>query len=449
MGRSPEEVEQAIRRIEARRPDLGMAAQSMADRLTAGQGADLIHQAAVQEALWWFVPRSCPEGQWAEHAEATAELLTELGMERLAKIATSEQMATVLAAWAEDEDRGAVAYRKAMRDSGVQAPDTPTLAWGSFMGPEEAAAREEVERALGDAIGAGTLKPGSSSWRPKAAAIAERVLTAPLELVPGQSHLAMITTERISMWIDLASPPLRDWRQAVGNRLLSPIDPPADVAAVVAPALWLLELASGHGVVLTPRGNLPRAAVVDAAERFGWHKRGVPRSEADVYPLATLRVAMTRLRLVRRRGERLTLTTKGYALGRDPAELWRLIASEIEDGDKFTRMVAELVGLQLLRGRLEKASLAVEAAPILRQQGWSSPAGLITEDDVRVALWMPLAWWGSFGLLDEERDVYEPGSHRLLKRATLALTPAGEATVLAYLRARATGPRYDFYGSER
>jgi hypothetical protein len=48
---SAKEVDRAVRRIEARRPDLNMAVQAVAGGLTAGEGVDMIHQSALQEFL--------------------------------------------------------------------------------------------------------------------------------------------------------------------------------------------------------------------------------------------------------------------------------------------------------------------------------------------------------------------------------------------------------------
>ena len=47
---SAEEVDRAVRRIETRRPDLNMAVQAVAGGLTAGEGVDMIHQAALQSS---------------------------------------------------------------------------------------------------------------------------------------------------------------------------------------------------------------------------------------------------------------------------------------------------------------------------------------------------------------------------------------------------------------
>lgn len=45
---SGEEVDRAVRRIETRRPDLNMGVQSFGGGWTAGEGVDMIHQAALQ-----------------------------------------------------------------------------------------------------------------------------------------------------------------------------------------------------------------------------------------------------------------------------------------------------------------------------------------------------------------------------------------------------------------
>lgn len=77
---SGEEVDRAVRRIETRRPDLNMAVQSVAGGLTAGEGVDMIHQAALQQFLWWHLPRDYPQDEWHGLVEATALLLGELGL---------------------------------------------------------------------------------------------------------------------------------------------------------------------------------------------------------------------------------------------------------------------------------------------------------------------------------------------------------------------------------
>lgn len=446
---SAEEVDAAVTRVEERRPDLEMAVQSMADALTAGEGNEMIHQAALQQFLWWHLPRGYPEEDWAFLAEAAAELLDELDMERLAEIARSEQTAAVLAAWATGPDQGAKAFRAAQGSSGVEPPDTGGLAWGSVMGSEEACALDAVERALGEAVAGGELVPGGPRWRSAAVAIAERVLTRPLDIPPGQNWANLVTTERVAHWVDTARhPQLGEWRSSVANRLLNPIAAPPNPAEAIAPVLWLLDLAGAPGgAELTQSNYLARATVLAAVERFGWWDWSkAPRSEADVPQLSCVREAAARLRLVRRRGRRLHLTSLGSQLLADPAELWKAVARETEDGDPFTQAVTEMVGLRLIRGRAERDELVADVTPILGAQGWSTASGPITSEHISYAIWGPLRWWRLFSVLNEVESNWERGTGRRLTPHTVALHPEGEQMVLAYIRSRAAGPRHNVYG---
>ncbi len=266
------EVDRAVRRVEARRPDLTMAAQAVASGLTAGEGVAMIHQAALQQYLWWYLPREYPENEWQGLVEAAAALLDELGLPHLADVARSAATRTVLAAWAHGRKEGAAAFRAAHAKSGVEPPDTALLAWGSVMGVDEVRALDAVERALGDAVAAGTLVPGAPRWQTKAAAITDAVLSRPLDLPPGQTLAGLVTTERIGTWIDAARHPVhQEWRSGVANRLLHPIEPPPDTGDAVAPMRWLLELAAApDGTELTQSNYLARATVLAAVERFGW-----------------------------------------------------------------------------------------------------------------------------------------------------------------------------------
>jgi hypothetical protein len=446
---SAEEVDAAVSRAERRRPDLAMAVQAMADALTAGEGTEMIHQAALQQFLWWHLPRKYPEEDWTFLAEGAAELLDELDMQRLAEIARSEQTAAVLAAWATGPDEGAKAFRGAHGTSGVEPPDTVVMAWSSVMGSDEARALDAVERALGEAVATGELAPGAPRWRSAAVAITERVLTRPLDVPPGQSWANLVTTERVAHWIDSARhPSLAEWRSSVANRLLNPVAAPPDPATSIAPVHWLLELAGAPGgAELTQSNYLARATVLAAVERFGWWDwPKAPRSEADVHQLSRVREAAARLRLVRRRGRRLLLTSRGSDLMANPAELWHAVAAETEDGEAITLAVTEVVGLRLLRGRTERDELVAEVTPILAAQGWSTPSGRITSDDVSYAIWGPLRWWRLFSVLDEVESTWERGTGRRLTPHTFALRPEGERMVLAYLRSRAAGPRHNIYG---
>lgn len=441
---SGEEVGRAVQRIEARRPDLNMAMQAVADGLTAGEGVDMIHQAALQQFLWWHLPRHYPDDEWRGLVEATSLLLDELGLTHLADLARSEETQRVLTAWTQGSDKGAAAFRAAHAKSGVEPPNTELLVWGSIMGVDEVHALDIVERALGDAIATGELLPGAPRWHAKAVSITEAVLSRPLDLPPEQTLGGLVTTERIRTWIDAARHPVhQEWRSAVANRLLHPIEPPSNPSDAVGPMRWLLERAAEPGgTELTQSNYLARATVVAAVDHFGWWDWDKPpRSEADVHQLSTLREAATRLRLLRRRGRRLHLTAHGVELLASPHRLWELVASETEDGEDFTRAVTELVGLRLLQGRVEQRKLVGEIAPILIAQGWSSGGSLITVNHISFAVHCPLRWWRLFNTIDEVKATWEYGTARELTPHTVALTPDGERMVLAYLRSRAAGPR--------
>jgi hypothetical protein len=445
---SADEIAAAVPRAEHRRPDLKWSIQSVADSLTFGEGTEMIHQAALQQFLWWSLPRRYPEEEWRAAADAAAELLDELGLVHLSAIARSEQTASVLAAWDKGSKAGGTAFHSAHASSGVEPPDTSVLAWGSIMGSDEAAALDMAERALGEAITDGKLVPGGTRWRSIAAAITEDVLTRTLDIPPGQSLAGLITTERVGVWIDSARhDELKEWRTSVANRLLNPITPPSDPVAAVAPFHWLLELAAAPGgVELTQSNYLARAVVLASVERFGWWDWDkAPRSEADVHQLSVVREAATRLRLIRRRGRKLHITALGSRLLANPAELWRDVAGETEDGEDFTRAVTEMVGLRLLRGRVERNELVVEVTHVLSSQGWSSSSGPITPNHVSYAVWGPLRWWRLFSVLDEVESTWERGTGRQLTPHTFALSPDGEQMVLTYLRSRAAGPRQNYY----
>lgn len=444
-----EEVDLAVRRVEARRPDLNMAVQTVAGGLTAGEGMDMIHQAALQQFLWWHLPRDYPDDEWHALIEATVALLDELGLKHLAEVAGSEETTKVLAAWSSGRDKGATAFRAAQAKSGVEPPDTSLLAWGSIMGVDEARARDTVERALGESVETGDLLPGAPGWKAKAADITEGALGRPLDLPPGQTLASLVTTERISTWIDTTRHPVhQEWRSAVAKRLLHPIETPHDPDDAVAPMRWLLDRAAeSGGTALTQSNYLARATVLAAIEQFGWWDwEKPPHSEADVHQLSTLRDAANRLRLLRRRGRRLHITTRGAELLACSQRLWEQVAAETEDGEDFTRAVTELVGLRLLAGQVAQRELVGDISPILIAQGWSTDGSRITMNHVSSAVYRPLRWWQIFKAIKEVKATWEYGTARELTPHTIALTPDGERMVLAYLRSCAAGPRHRLGG---
>jgi hypothetical protein len=438
-------VEDAVRQVESRYPELSDPLRLVADMLWPSEGVDQVHQASLQDFLWLYLPRDHPVETWAEMVSAATAVLEELGFGHLAALAQSRQTVEVLAAWEKGMTSGYAAFRAAREASGVQPPDTEVLEWGSVMGADEAMALETVERVLGERVASRELVPGARGWRAAAASITEQALTRPLDLPPGQTLAGLVVTERISSWIHSASHPLhRQWRSSVANRLLIPIAAPEDAASVVAPFQWLLELASVEGgAPLTQSNYLSPASVVDAAERFGWWDwPKPPRSEADVHQLGTVRAVATGLHLTRRRGRRLHVTGRGAQLLARPSDLWRTVATQTEDAGALTAVITELVGLRLLQGPCDGGRLAEEVAPILAAQGWRSSGGEpVTKSLIGFEVWAPIRWWNIFSVVDDEWPTWEQGTHRQLTPHTLSLRPGGVAMALAFLRARATGPR--------
>jgi hypothetical protein len=443
-----DKVDAAVERITARDVGLGRDAEAAAAQLTGGEGAEVIYQAGLQDDLWWRVPKRFPPDTWHEIAHAAAALLEELDLHRYAALARSDTTTEILDSWAHDPRAGHERATAARQASGVGAPDTELLVWGQTFGAAEARALESVERALEAAIVVGELVAGGRGWKARAAEVTDRELQAPLDLPPGQTLLTMVTTERIERWITtVRDPELTRPRQEVANRLLNPVDPPDGFESVVAPMQWLLGHAA-DGIEMTQSGYLARAVVVEGAERFSWlpdwHKP--PRSEADVFALGDLRDMATQLRLVRKKGRTLTATAAGNAALADPQGLWRRLAGNLGGRDDFGQVLAELLGLCLLEGPSAGDSLAHAVQPMLAALGWQVDGAPLGLNDVRSAVCGPLNRWRTLAVADHRSGRWDPETHQQVETASERLTDAGEATVLAYLRQRATAPMRGPYG---
>ena len=437
-------VEAALRRIRAWHPHLAIDAESAAQWLLADGDVAWLSQAAVQTHLWWTVPTKLPDEDWDTAAAGAALLFDELGLDRYAAIARSETTAQILAAFRDSEGLGRRRFLAALRASGVDAVDTPVLAWGSIMGMTEAQARTAVEYALEDAIVDGRLVPGTAGGKRVAAAVTIATLQAPDPHAPGQSLLSLITTERAEAWVESARDEHHVWRQTAVREVLSPQPPPATAGAVVEPLRWLLQRAA-DGLALTANGYVARAFVLEAVEHFGWWDWDKPpRSEADVPQLEGLRDAAAALGLLRRRGRVVRTTAKGRALVDDDEALWRTTATTLGGRDDFNGMLAELAALRLLQGPAVDDDLRDDVTEILVRQGWRSGGEILGAQQLRYSVHRPLFWWRLLGLLDEEEPQWHAG--RRSGRYAVALNEAGRATALEFLHARATGPRHRLNG---
>ena len=361
----------------SRRPDLDMAVQAVADGLTAGEGVEMIHQAALQQFLWWHLPRDYPDDEWHGLVEATAALLDELGLKHLAEVARSEETQKVLAAWGRGRDKGAAAFRAAQAKSGVEPPDTALLAWGSIMGVDEARALDTVERALGDAVATGdagtrVLHAGKPRPRPS----------------PRQCSADHSTCRPDRPWLG-SSPPSGS---GPGSTL------PATPCIKSGDRRWRTVCCTRSSRPSDPRRRGGTDALAAGARRGArWHRadpeqlprpgdgggRGRTLRLVGLGQAATLGGRCPSTLDAARRGEPTSAasTTWSTAAPHDPRRRTarrprigcgnRLLA-ETEDGEEFTRAVTEVVGLSLLRGRIEQRKLVAEIAPILVAQGWAT-----------------------------------------------------------------------------
>jgi hypothetical protein len=207
-------------------------------------------------------------------------------------------------------------------------------------------------------------------------------------------------------------------------RLADPIPLPAAADHALDPLGWLLDAAAA-GLPLTQKGNLARAVVIEAVNRFDWHPLpNPPRGEDDVFELWALRELARDLGAVRRSGRRLLATRTGRTLTADRVALWRAIVTE----------VALAV---LLDGQPHaQATLIERVGAAAAGEGWHDRATGQPPDPEAVRA----QWYGLLRTLKVLSLAEEGGDWRA---RTVTLTPVGQATALRALHTRATGARPD------
>lgn len=438
---SAERVDGVIASVERHDAALARWMRVAADGLTAGEGQQVITQAGLQRYLWYDLPRRSPVDSWRPVAEAAGVLLALLGLDRYAAIARSATTTAVLEAWVDAPGKGFAQFRTASTASGVEPPDTDLLAWGEVFGMEEAWALQAVEVALELAIETGELQLGRGPWRKVAARVCDGVLQASAGDA-AVTRLQAVLEERIDSWVSQGRPAeLRAWREAAraGIDLFEPVVVETiDVAASIAPMRWLLERCR-QGVPLTQALYLPPALVQEAADQFDWWPfDGRPRSEVDVHQLGVLRDTAARLRLVGRRSRRLTTTRHGTLLADDPTALFLQVAATLACVDDYLAMLSELVAHRLLAGPAVGETLERAVGLVIAAQGWRAGREQVTAEQAGSSVHRALYHWRLFGLLAETRSRWEDGQQ--VEAAVTALTPAGRAAALSFLRARAIAP---------
>ena len=431
-------MQQVLRDMATSDSDRGRTAQSVADWLTAGEGVEMIDLAGVQRFAWYGLPV-----KWSGSPDenrgvltAAAELFDGLNLPRYAEVCRSPETEEILNAYADSDQTGLKAFRKASQRSGVDPPDLDDFVWGGVMRVEEAVAQGTAERALEAAMNEGTLVPGATGWRSMAANVTAGVLNSTHPTLPGQTHRTAIVTERLDSWlkeVEGRSPILHSLRSRHVNRLLHPVPVPEDAAERIEPIIWFLERVD-EGARLTQAGYVPIAMVREGWERFswdlGWTDRP-PRTEAEVIEIHVLHLLLRRLGAVRRRGKELRLSRLGTTMRDDPRMAWRAMAGGLSDGD-WSRTVAEIFTLLLLERETHDGKLEASATKIVAETGWRIDG---TPPDTGA---VASVWWTTRRLLMVLGGLERGGDW---KSPTTTLTKFGKATLLEQIRAEATGPR--------
>ncbi|MFE7245669.1 hypothetical protein [Streptomyces sp. NPDC057580] len=397
--------------------------------LPDGGPAGSLAQEDVERFCWYELPV-----KWmAEPAEyphiltALAELLQDADRPRTAAVCTSKVTREILDAWQHSPDQGRAAYRRAVDASPVTPPDTALLTWGPVMGIDEAVARSNASRLLEQALDDGALMPGARGYAAARIKRLERWLTTPHPAHDGRTPLNAVHSERRRTWAEAPPAARRRLRGTVTDLLSVAPEAPADTAE---PLRWLLE-SVGDGVTLTQAGYLPRALVIEAAERYDWYLPGmVPRTEYDVVRLAELHELARAARLLAKRHRKLALTARGRQHLADPA-LLQATAAHAWFGNGVRAELAEAAAAALLDGELTLDDLTAAVHTLAAEAFTLADGSAPRPDDTRHFLWQWLRPGEALGFL----------AYRDRRRSTLSLTPTGRAAALTALRARAHAPR--------
>lgn len=413
-----------------------------------GAGPFYLRHYDVQMFVWYILPRKfLTDLEFKRQvAAALARVLDQLGGRAATYAATCRASDTdaLLEAWENEDPDAWDQFRTLLEASGLEPPDTESVAWGGIMGLDEASARDQIVTALEQAAESGVFSPSTRSFRRRQAEITEAALLQPLEGGKGESRIEAIHLERLENWlqrgIGRGSPERRQILEPVLDLLAGappPLEPEATRLAT-APALWLLELGI-DGIALTQTGAINRALVREAAARWaGWWNseiHGPPHQEADLTLLGELHHQLKKIRLLRRSGRRLITTNHGRKLICEPAALLQTLAHDLIAGEDFRSACTELTVALLLTGFEANWSepLAKVVQPAIVADGWHSGTDA---PDIRTISWT---------ISDFIRAASAAGliaaQHDLLSRKPLALTPAGRSALTSALRNRALAPR--------
>jgi hypothetical protein len=432
------QIAAALAKLAERDEAVAEDARAALEWIAGDPGLAFITQERIQGFCWYQLPVKwfADLDEKLRIVSALAQALDLLQLPRYAAICRSETTREILNAYEVSAAHAKAAFRRAAAASGVTPPDLPEFEWGAVMGLEEASARLSTADFLEVALASGDLVPGRPGWKARQQELVRAHLNVPQAALLGQTLAQVILTERAETWVNAQrSETRRRILAALANRLLQPAELPAVTANDPLPPLgWLLGQLDG-GIALTQTGNLNRNFVQQSADRFGWDFPGLPRTEDDLFDLHQLRRFAQDLGLARRSGRMLTLTAKGRRLLADPDSLWRAAAAALLSDDHFTVFAGELFLAVLLDAdSVPDTWIKATVGQSVAEEGFreSRTGELPDEHQVSWALHETSNLCRVLGLLAVGGD---------WRDRSYGLTGTGQATALAALRARATGPR--------
>ena len=433
-----QETAAALAKLAEQDPAAAEDARAALEWIAGEQGRAFITQERIQGFCWYDLP-----AKWFVDLDeklrvvaALAEALDLLQLPRYAAICRSGTTREILNAYEVSTARGKAAFRRAAAASGITPPDLPEFEWGAVMGWEEASARSSTADFLEVAVASGDLVPGRPGWRARQKELVRAHLNVPQAGLLGQTLAQVVLTERAETWVNARrSETRRRILAALADRLLQPAELPAATAADPLPPLrWLLGQLDG-GIALTQAGNLSQKFVQQSADRFGWDFSRPPRTEDELFDLHQLRHFAQDLGLARRSGRMLTLTAKGRRLLADPDSLWRAVAAGLLGDNQFAVFAGELfLTLLLDADSVPDTQIKATVGQAVAEEGFrdSRTGELPDEHDIGWAIHETSNLCRALGLLAVGGD---------WRDRSYGLTGTGQATALAALRARATGPR--------
>ena len=433
-----QEIAAALAKLAEQDAAAAEEARAALEWIAGEPGLAFITQERIQGFCWYELPEKwfVDLDEKLQVVTVLAEALDLLQLPRYAAICRSGTTREILDAYEVSTADGKAAFRRAAAASGITPPDLPEFEWGAVMGLEEASARSSTADFLEVAVASGDLVPGRRGWKARQKELVRAHLNVPQAALLGQTLAQVILTERAETWVNARrSETRRRLLAAIANRLLQPAElPPATAADPVPPLRWLLSQLD-DGIALTQTGNLNRTFVQQSADRFGWDFPRPPRTEDDLFDLHRLRHFAQDLGLARRSGRMLTLTAKGRRLLADPRSLWRAVAVGLLGDNQFAVFAGELFLALLLDGAsVPDTEIKATVGQAVAEEGFrdSRTGGLPDEHDVGWATRQTTNLCRTLGLLVVGGD---------WRDRSYGLTSTGQATALAALRARATGPR--------